>query len=139
MRMPSCVAGVAVFLVTSINVPSRALACVCSPGFISFKDAAPGAPLLVAARVVDGQPLERADAFVKGEIAAIDVEVIQVLRGREERTRFRVTMSLNEITRASGAEPPAHPPSRCALRRDDGLERDDQSERNGAGGEAPAE
>ena len=85
MTMASRVAAAAVFL-TAALVPNRALACVCSPGIVDFKDAARAAPLVVAARVVDSQPLKRPD----GVVASIDVEVIQLLRGREDRTRFRV-------------------------------------------------
>ena len=89
MRITSNVLAAAVLLGATL-VPAPALACSCSPGIIPFKDAAPAAPLVVTARIVGFLPLGRADTLLKGEINAVDVEVIEVLRGREDRKRFRV-------------------------------------------------
>ena len=89
MRITSNVLAAAVLLGATL-VPARAFACSCRPGIVPFKDAARGAPLLVAARVVDFVRFERADARAKGEIAAVDVEVIRVFRGREDGKRVRV-------------------------------------------------
>jgi len=69
--------------------PTRAHACACIAAR-TFESKALTAPLLVAVRIVGTRPVDRPGADSPDNIAAIDVEVMQVLRGKETRPRLLI-------------------------------------------------
>lgn len=69
--------------------PSNVYACSCS-AISTFESEARYASVLVSARVVGTQLVENPDAEAPDNVAAVDVQVLRVLRGKETRHQLRV-------------------------------------------------
>jgi hypothetical protein len=95
-QLPLCF----LWIIVTLAQPSPATACTCmgsdgSSGVSDFRAVARHAPLLIAGRVVERlKPLPPDSAGMSpsapDEVAAIDIEVRDLLRGVEARRRIRV-------------------------------------------------
>lgn len=76
-----------ILLALALPPAPKVQSCECATT-ASFKEHARTAPVLLAGRVVGGQLTKERGAA--SDVAAIDLEVVQVLRGSEERQKIRV-------------------------------------------------